>query len=240
MARDEGKRERRRSKPPGHKPWEQQPGESAQEFASFVVYLGLGPSRSLAKATEHCGLGLSRLKQLSARWKWLFRAVAHDRQQFLRRRQEELDGCKETREKLLKESADLQRIAGMEFRSWIRRDERGELQLVRELSPSAAIRLWQVGCEALQELQGDALASAYQETIPRVDLFGRTPVEVALREAIEAGSQSISYSHQSEVKEALHRVVYAWIHYYLDRHPDADSLIVNATLWPWDMPYAEA
>ena len=240
MAENTGRPGRRGRRPPGHRPWEQQPGELAQEFAQFRVYLSLGPSRSLAKASQECGLSLSRLKWLSVRWNWLYRALAWDREQFLRRRREELQACQETRERLLKESADLQRIAGMEFRSWVRRDEQGELQLVRELSPSEAIRLWQVGCEALQELQGDAVASAYGQGRPERDIFGQYPVQVAVRQAAEAAARCICYEHRPEVTEALHDVIIAWVHYYWARHPDPDSLDLSDSVWPWDMPYAEA
>lgn len=125
---------RRRRKPPGHRPWEQQPGEPAQAFAHFSVYRGLGPDRSLAKASERSSIALSWLKQLSVQWNWLYRALAWDREQFLRRRSEELQASRETTERLLKQSADLQRIAGMSFRSWLRRDENGEWQLVRDLA----------------------------------------------------------------------------------------------------------
>jgi hypothetical protein len=237
MAKDRGKRA---SRPPGHRPWEQQPGESDQEFGQFRLYLGLGPRRSLAKASEEGGLSLSWLKQLSVRWRWLFRALAWDRAEFLRRRREELEGCRETRERLLRESADLQRIAGMEFRSWVRRDERGELRLVRELSPSAAIRLWQVGCEALQELQGDAVASTLEQTLPRDNIFGQSAIEVGIREAAKAAASYIGYGNRAEIDEALRNVIAAWVRYYLARYPDDEPLSTDHSLWPWDMPYAEA
>jgi hypothetical protein len=237
MAKD---RTRRGGRPPWHRPWEQQPGESAEEFGHFRVYLNLGPSRSLTKASQDCGLSPSRLKQLSVQWKWPFRALAWDRHQFLRRRREQLEACTENRERLLRESADLQRIAGMEFRSWVRRDERGELQLVRELSPSEAIRLWEVGCEALQELQGDAVASSYEQSLPRENIFGQSPMEVAIREAADAAASYIGYGDRSEIDQALRNVIAAWALYYCEHHPDSDSRDPDHCLWPWDMPYAEA
>jgi len=84
---------RRSTHPPGHRPWEQQPLEPAQEYAHFRRYLSLGPRRSLACAREPGSLSLARLKQLSVKWRWLYRALAWDREQFLRRRREELESC---------------------------------------------------------------------------------------------------------------------------------------------------
>ncbi len=229
----------RSRRPPGHRPWEQQPGELAQEFAQFRVYLSLGPGRSLAKASEECGLSLSWLKRLSGRGNWLYRALAWDREQFLRRRREELQACQETRERLLKESADLQRIAGMEFRSWVRRDEQGELQLVRELSPGEAIRLWQVGCEALQELQGDLVVSAHERFLPQGEEQQGARIQAGIEQATEAAARHLCYHHHAEVVQALRRVIAAWVSYYFAHHPDPESIHTD-DLWPWDLPYAEA
>ena len=231
---------RRKRKPPGHRPWEQQPKEPAQAFAHFTVYLGLGPERSLAKASETSGLALSWLKQLSAEWNWLYRALAWDREQFLRRRREELQASEETTERLLRQSADLQRIAGASFRSWLRRDEQGEWQLVRDLSPSEAIRLWQVGSEALRELQGTAVTAAYQQTLPKPDFFGEHPTTIDIRQAAREAASCISYAAGGELVDALLSVISAWVHYYCDRHPDGDSLSVTDNVWPWDLPYAQA
>ena len=238
MALDTRRRAKRPARLPGHRPWERQPSESAQEFAHFSCYLALGPDRSLAQAGEQCGLSLSRLKQLSARWNWLFRALAWDQEQFLRRRRGELEACRETRERLLKESADLQRIAGMEFRSWVSQDENGQLQLVRELTPPQAVRLWQVGCEALRELQGDPAGSVYERALPPDSVLADR-IETGIRQAARAAVIHICHHADAEVDQALRTVIVAWVSYYFARHPDPESVHIDA-LWPWDMPYAEA
>jgi hypothetical protein len=177
---------------------------------------------------------------LSGEGNWLFRALAWDRDQFLQCRRRELQACQETRERLLKESGDLQRIAGLEFRSWVRRDEAGQLQLVRQLSASEAVRLWQVGAEALQELQGPAVAAAYEQTRPKPNIWGEHPLAVRMREATEEAAGCICDQARDEVEEALLRVIAAWGQYYSDRHPDPDSLSAFDSLWPWDLPYADA
>jgi hypothetical protein len=232
-----------RKRPPGlvgHKPWEQQPQEPIQQYASFRHYLSLGPQRSLAQAQEGTGLSLARLKQLSTRWRWLYRALAWDREQFLRRRREELARGTQTRERLLKESADWQKVAGMEFRRWVTRDADGNPQLVRELTPAEAIRLWQVGAEALEELQGPAVA-AYQQSLPAKPGYqGETPVQRRFREAIEAAAYQLCYRATREVGEALRRVLMAWGECYWKHHRDPDFLDFEHSVWPWDLPYEEA
>jgi hypothetical protein len=35
-------------------------------------------------------------------------------------------------------------------------------------------------------------------------------------------------------------VVVAWAYYYWARHPEPDSLNFEQSVWPWDLPYAEA
>jgi len=228
--------------PPGHRPWEQQPLESAQGYGQFRHYLGLGPRRALAQAREGTGLSLARLKQLSQQWRWLYRSLAWDREQFLRRRREELEACSQTRARLLKESADWQKVAQMQFRSWVSRDADGNLQLMRELTPAEAIRLWEVGTQVLEELQGPAVAAAYQQSVPtEPDFFGEPPAATRLREAVKAAAYHICPRASLELAEALRRVVVAWVYYYWERHPDPDSLKVDgSSIWPWDLPYAEA
>ena len=127
----------------------------------------------------------------------------------------------------------------MEFRSWVSRDENGQLQLVRELTPPQAIRLWQVGCDALRELQGDSVGSAYERALPQGDEAEIERLATGIRQAAEAAASHICYRHRPEVSEAVRAVIGAWANYYLARHPDPDTIQVDA-LWPWDMPYAEA
>lgn len=233
--------DRKRTRPAGCRPWEQQPQEATQEYAPFRHYLSLGPARSLAKACEGTGLSLTRLKQLSKQWRWAHRVALWDRAEFLRRRREELTRCAQTRERLLKESADWQKVAQLEFRSWVTRDPEGNLQLVRELTPSEAIRLWEVGAEVLEELQGAAVAAAYQESIPtKPDFFGTPPCVQRYREALHSAAYHMCPRACKEIEPVLHRVYLAWADYYWARHPDPDSLDLEHCVWPWDLPYEEA
>jgi hypothetical protein len=227
--------------PPGRKPWEQQPRESPEDYARFQVYLQLGPTRSLAEATQRCGLSLARLKQLSQRDRWLYRALAWDKERFLVRRRQELEACEQTRARLLKESADWQRIARLEFGSWVRRDQEGNLQLTRELTPAEAIRLWEVGSLALLELQGMRAASVSE---PAAGPDERERAQARLRDAIREAAHHLSsrlvYTYHLPVEDALWRVIRAWSQHYCQQHPDPDSLSFTGCAWPWDLPLAEA
>ncbi len=127
----------------------------------------------------------------------------------------------------------------MEFRSWVSRDENGQLQLVRELTPPQAIRLWQVGCEALRELQGDPVESAYERALPQGDEAKIERLSTGIRQAVEAAVIEICHHADAEVDQALHTLIGAWTDHYFARHPDPKSVRVDA-LWPWDMPYAGA
>lgn len=67
-------------------PWERFPGESALAFEAFRVYRDLGPARTATKVAEHFeklgrGRSVSALRQWSARWLWVRRAVAWDEEQ---------------------------------------------------------------------------------------------------------------------------------------------------------------
>lgn len=135
-------------------PWERRAEEPEEAYGCFQLYLSLGLGRSLTEAARQCGLSLGRLKQLSSQWQWAARAAMWDRHQFLERRREELESRQQARERLLRESADWQRLARAEFGSWVRRGPEGELELTRELSPYQALRLWRVGCEAELALRG--------------------------------------------------------------------------------------
>ena len=96
--------------PFGRKPWLRQPREPQAAYARFIAYRDLGTSRSLAAAAPLCGLSLGRLKQLSGGWRWSRRAQAWDRDQFLKRRNQQLEACEESRERLRRSCGGL-RIA---------------------------------------------------------------------------------------------------------------------------------
>jgi hypothetical protein len=58
-------------------PWEQQPGETAKNFAAFTAYLSLGPARTLGKAAQATGRTKDQLAHWSTRWCWRARALAY-------------------------------------------------------------------------------------------------------------------------------------------------------------------
>jgi len=57
--------------------FEQQPKESAKAFAAFVVYLNLGPERSLAAAGQKLGKCVASLERWSAKFDWAARVQAY-------------------------------------------------------------------------------------------------------------------------------------------------------------------
>lgn len=66
-------------------PWERQPGESQRAFAAFAVYRDLGPSRSISAVARITGRTRSLIGDWSARYRWVERAAAFDREEDRRR-----------------------------------------------------------------------------------------------------------------------------------------------------------
>jgi hypothetical protein len=67
-------------------PWERQPGESERHYSYFAHYRDTGRTRTLANAAEALAAMGARLsyrhaRNLAARWSWLDRAAAWDREQ---------------------------------------------------------------------------------------------------------------------------------------------------------------
>ncbi len=71
----------------GPRPWEQLPGESDAEYARFLIYLNLGPSRNLIRAYKHYlggefPPGLRKApgsyREEARRWDWRRRAERTD------------------------------------------------------------------------------------------------------------------------------------------------------------------
>jgi len=58
-------------------PWDQQPGETNKNFATFTAYLALGPGRSLSKTAQATGRTKDQLAHWSHRWRWRARAAAY-------------------------------------------------------------------------------------------------------------------------------------------------------------------
>ena len=144
--------------PAGH-----HPGESSRDYHRFCVYRDLGPMRSLEKAAPCCGLSVSCLKQLSSRFAWKTRARIWDIWERRQRRRRELASAADARQVLLQEAADWEKLAMGAVAQWIRRGADGQVELVRDLSPGEAIRLWRVGWEAERKARG------YGRAEPRED-----------------------------------------------------------------------
>lgn len=72
----------------GRDPWEQQPGESALMYARFRTYLEMGRTRTLTNAAEiltstgdSTKLHGVYIRELSAKFRWVERTGAYDREQ---------------------------------------------------------------------------------------------------------------------------------------------------------------
>lgn len=61
-------------------PWEQLPGEPGRDHLRFLTYLTL-PDRRQSRAAPALGISEQHLKDIRARWQWMDRAGAYDRDQ---------------------------------------------------------------------------------------------------------------------------------------------------------------
>ncbi len=71
-------------------PWDRQKGESKQAFEAFCVYLGLGFYRSLKETGRELGKSTTLLSRWSAKWGWVERVEAWDREAARREDEERL------------------------------------------------------------------------------------------------------------------------------------------------------
>lgn len=223
------------------RPWEQRDNEPADAYARFGIYLELGPRRSLAEAAKPCGVSRARLKQLSARWRWAARAVAWDRQQALERRGAELRACQQARERIIRESADWQRLARLEIGSWVCHDEEGQPHLVRELTPSEAIRLWRLGCETELEMRGLLKASAQS---PSSD-DDRERILQRFREAEDQVvsclmSLGVQFGDRHKLFPAVRGLFRSWLHWHPTSHPELTFAEAASMHLPWEHPLRDA
>jgi hypothetical protein len=62
-------------------PWERQRGEPTRAFAAFCVYRDLGPGRSITAVARILGRNRVGVGKLSARYRWVERAAAFDREE---------------------------------------------------------------------------------------------------------------------------------------------------------------
>jgi len=220
-------------------PWDRRKGEPAPAYARFLIYRNLGPRRSLAQAQEVCGVSLGRLKQLSGQWSWPARALAWDKLRFQQQRQQELVDYQESHKRILKEAQDWQRIARVQISQWVRRDSNGQLQLIRELSPSEAVRLWQTGCQAELQLRG-GLAGPIGKSVEYevfIENF-KTKLRDAEREISRAFILAGANGHfQPEIERAIDDVLIAWVLWLCK---DDEYEVTKVPLWPWDIPFSTA
>jgi hypothetical protein len=61
-------------------PWHRQKGESWMAFEAFEIYLGLGLDRSLRATGEELGKSTTLMSRWSARWRWVERTRAFERE----------------------------------------------------------------------------------------------------------------------------------------------------------------
>jgi hypothetical protein len=78
------------------RPWDRQKGESKQAFEAFEIYLGLGPlDRSLREAGLELGKSTTLMSRWSARWRWVERCEAWDRERELEEERATLQALQE-------------------------------------------------------------------------------------------------------------------------------------------------
>jgi len=232
---------------PWRMPWERREGESASAYARFCAYLALGPLRSLAKAVESSGRSLGRLKQLSVKWNWPARAIAHDHYQFAQARQAECGQYRESQRRWLRDAVDWQAIGRAEFASWVRRGENGELEPTREPSYAEAFRLWQAGCQAERRILGPALPDPSSSSGEEEDATMERERRRFLRAQRDAADELVrlgaSSSFHRELEDAVSRLLSAWLYRYVELHapPGEDTCPLQGfELWPWHVPFPQA
>jgi len=218
-------------------PWDRRQDEPAPAYARFLIYRNLGPRRSLAQAQEVCGVSLGRLKQLSGLWSWPARALAWDKLRFKQQRQKELADYQESHQRILKEAQDWQRIARAQLFQWVRRDANGQLQLIRELTPTEAMRLWLAGSKAELQLRGGlATPTGNSQTYEVFIENFKTKLRDAERQISNAFvSAGASSYRQSEIERAIGDVLIAWVLWLCK---DDEYGITKIPLWPWDIPFS--
>ena len=62
----------------GEKPWERQPGESAQAYEAFDAYPKMGVERSCRKVAQALSKSDTIIRRWSSAWKWQERCRAYD------------------------------------------------------------------------------------------------------------------------------------------------------------------
>ena len=60
------------------KPWERQPGESAQAYEAFDTYIKMGVERSCRKVAQELSKSDTIIRRWSSAWKWQERCRAYD------------------------------------------------------------------------------------------------------------------------------------------------------------------
>jgi len=130
-------------------PWERTLGESAQAWAAFQAYLGLGQDRGLRVVAQRVGRHLSLMKRWSSRHGWRARAAAWDASQ----RQHVVTETKAEEaayERRLRNAEQLEKVAMAGLRSLLVRDpDTGELRFDRRLKPAEIASLIRVACQMM-------------------------------------------------------------------------------------------
>ncbi|MCX4550587.1 MULTISPECIES: hypothetical protein [unclassified Streptomyces] len=151
---------------PALPPWENQPGETSKKHGQFITYRDLGRARTLPRAAELLQRHPVTIRKISAEFRWLERAEAHDRhldRQYEATWLEERRRGAETDAKIL--GAAIGKLA-----------QRLRTLRAEDLSPADFIRLMDVAMRHRRVLFGDPL-----ETIV-VTNEARSPLAGALEE----------------------------------------------------------
>lgn len=118
-------------------PWERQRGESRQAFEAFTRYRDLGGTRSVVRVARELAKSRTLVSRWSARWGWVSRVEAWDREQDRAWRQEQQQARIDTSRRQL-------RVANLALAKAVER-----IQAVRpeDLSPMEAMRWVQAAAE---------------------------------------------------------------------------------------------
>ena len=164
--------------------FDRQPDEPNLAWDGFVAYRDLGLERSLAKAAAVIKKSKSLLDDWSARWGWVVRATAWDREVDQRKRAAALKGVEEMQAKHIQMAESLFGLSALELTKWVKRAR------AREGSPVTSLRDVSMLVEAAAKLERQARGEAAE----KLELSGDPNRPVKVEQTIEVAGKIIRFS----------------------------------------------
>lgn len=153
------------------KPWERQPGESAQAYEAFHAYLKMGSDRSLRKVAQQLGKSNALISRWSSTWSWQNRVKDYIAEQNRKELEEQQEAIKKMRKRQAQTAVVLQKkaysaldkldITKLEPRDILRFITEGA-KLEREANAAAAADFEAVNGDKTTHSIADEIIDAYE------------------------------------------------------------------------------